>query len=453
MGKLKVKTKMSMLAGFMVLGLMIVCASSWLALRAVSHDTIEALMGAVSEQELAERQELVTAALYDNVIFICAIGAVFMILSVAAACIISRNIVAPLREAGKALLLMAEGNFSTEIPKKLLRRRDDFGTLANELELMRQNVAALALDVKQSSGAIEDSMEDVKHNTDKLNEAIEDVSATIQELAAGMEETAASVQEVNAMSKEIHEASIRIAAKAGEGKKEVAEIFGRAETIGSTAKEKQKEAHEIREQIQESLTKALENTKVVKEIGTLSAAIMDIAEETNLLALNAAIEAARAGEAGKGFAVVADQITKLATQSKETVEKIQEVTFAVTESVGQLASDSENLLEFVKSDVSDTLEIFGNSMDRYRQDAEYMNQLITGFAATAEELLKDLEGVTQAIHEISVASQEGAKGTSEIAERATEITEQSAQAAKEVRKADEYGAHMLEKLAKFKIEA
>jgi methyl-accepting chemotaxis protein len=65
--------------------------------------------------------------------------------------------------------------------------------------------------------------------------------------------------------------------------------------------------HEIRE----SLENAIEDTKIVEQIGVLSSAILEITEQTNLLALNAAIEAARAGEAGRGFAVVADEIGSL----------------------------------------------------------------------------------------------------------------------------------------------
>jgi methyl-accepting chemotaxis protein len=49
------------------------------------------------------------------------------------------------------------------------------------------------------------------------------------------------------------------------------------------------------------LEQALEDAKVVENIGVLSDSIMNITSQTNLLALNAAIEAARAGEAGRGF--------------------------------------------------------------------------------------------------------------------------------------------------------
>ncbi|MBP3543169.1 MAG: methyl-accepting chemotaxis protein [Lachnospiraceae bacterium] len=455
MSRLKVRTKMFILAGLMVFGIIVMSIFSGLALEAVSNDTIQAMMSvvknAVSQQKLAEQQADMAHTLSTNTIFIAALGGVFAVLSAVMAFVISRNIIKPLREAGRLIMAMSDGDFSQEIPAKLRKRRDDFGVLANQLETMRQNVAVLVGDVKEASSAIEHSMTDVNQSTVDLNEAIEGVSATTQELAAGMEETAASAEEVNAMTQEMREVSRRIAEKATEGTKEVAEIFERAETIGNTAKKRQKDAQDIQNQIQGSLTKALENAKVVKEIETLSAAIMDIAEETNLLALNAAIEAARAGEAGRGFAVVADQITKLAEQSKDTVEKIQSVTSAVTDSVGQLSADSEDLLKFVKGDVADTLVMFGDSMDRYGKDAEYMNTLIVEFDAAASEVMKSVEGVMQAMNEISGASQEGAKGTSDIAERASEVMEKSGQVAREVQSMDELATRMVKELEKFRV--
>ena len=46
---------------------------------------------------------------------------------------------------------------------------------------------------------------------------------------------------------------------------------------------------------------AIQQTKIIGEITTVSASIEEIASQTNLLALNASIEAARAGESGKVF--------------------------------------------------------------------------------------------------------------------------------------------------------
>ncbi len=63
-----------------------------------------------------------------------------------------------------------------------------------------------------------------------------------------------------------------------------------------------------------------------EEIGEISGVVKGISDQSNLLGLNAAIEAARAGEVGKGFSVVANEIRKLATNSKENVNQINDIT-------------------------------------------------------------------------------------------------------------------------------
>ena len=80
--------------------------------------------------------------------------------------------------------------------------------------------------------------------------------------------------------------------------------------------------------------------------------IRDIAKQTRLLGLNASIEAARAGTAGAGFAVVSEEIGKLADSSRETVDKIQEFTDRIGESVNETVAKGEATSKIVEQQSS-----------------------------------------------------------------------------------------------------
>lgn len=266
----------------------------------------------------------------------------------------------------------------------------------------------------------------------QLNTDIEDVSATTEELAASMEETAASAQEMSATSMEIESASRTIAEKSQEGALQVVEISKRAENTKIDVRLSQEKANNIRIEIESKLHKALEQSKVVSQIGELSESIMRITAQTNLLALNAAIEAARAGEAGRGFSVVAEEIRHLSEQSKNTVVQIQGVTGEVTEAVLNLSESASALLDFVSTDIAASFQKFLEVADAYNEDAAYIDNLMTDFSATSEELSTSIQNVIIAVNEVAQAASEGAIGTGEIAEKVANITAKSSEVTKQI---------------------
>ena len=352
------------------------------------------------------------------------------------------SIVRPLKKCISSIGVMEQGDFSQAMGTALLKRRDDFGKLAASLESMRNEMSGLIGEVKSQATEITRMVQEIDDNIQALDEEIENVSATTEELAAGMEETAASSEEISAMSHEIESAAKSIATRSQDGATEADDIRDRAVGIKKTTTENDERTKAIHAEINEGLTKALEDIKVVDQIGVLAESIMEITGQTNLLALNASIEAARAGEAGKGFAVVADEIRVLAEQSKAAVVHIQDVTKNVVESVTNLADGAKKLLEFVGTDVVDSFAGFSDMADSYSNDAGSIDALVTDFSASSEQLLASINGVMDAIGEVSKAATEGATGTNDIAEKTGVVVEKAA----EIKEKAEAAHHAADKL-------
>ena len=352
------------------------------------------------------------------------------------------SIIRPLKKCISSIGVMEQGDFSQALGTALLKRRDDFGKLAASLESMRNEMSGLIGEVKSQATEITRMVQEIDDNIQALDEEIENVSATTEELAAGMEETAASSEEINAMSHEIESAAKSIATRSQDGATEADDIRDRAVGIKKTTTENDERTKAIHAEINEGLTKALEDIKVVDQIGVLAESIMEITGQTNLLALNASIEAARAGEAGKGFAVVADEIRVLAEQSKAAVVHIQDVTKNVVESVTNLADGAKKLLEFVGTDVVDSFAGFSDMADSYSNDAGKIDGLVTDFSASSEQLLASINGVMDAIGEVSKAATEGATGTNDIAEKTGVVVEKAA----EIKEKAEAAHHAADKL-------
>ena len=375
---------------------------------------------------------------------IIGIAVVMEVILILVLTLITASIVKPLKKSLTHIDEIAQGDFSKEFEQDLLKRKDEFGQRADSLEKMRSEMKELIGEVKSEALEITGMVQEIDTSIRALDDQIENVSATTEELAAGMEETAASSEEINAMSHEIESAAKSIAERSQDGANEADEIRERAVKIKKDTDENDRRTRSIHEEINESLTKALEDIKVVDQINVLAKSIMDITGQTNLLALNASIEAARAGEAGKGFAVVADEIRVLAEQSKAAVAHIQEVTGNVTAAVENLANDAERLLEFVGNDVVESLGGFAEMANSYNSDAANVDSLVTDFSASSEQLLASINGVMDAISDVSKTATEGATGTTDIAEKVGNVVQE----AEAIKQKAETTYHSAEKLQK-----
>ncbi|MBY6930470.1 methyl-accepting chemotaxis protein [Clostridium botulinum] len=400
----------------------------------------------MTEEASLAGDKLSSGSIRINIIIISVLG----VLSVVFGIMIINTIIKPLNMLKVELDSLAErgGDLTQEIE---INSEDEIKDLSVSLNKFIQNLRNIIKQVNESSNSIENVTELIKDNVTKLNSDIEEVSATTEELAANMEETAASSEEMLATSQEIEEVVKSISQKSQEGAIKAGEISNRAEDTKINIQASEMKSTELFKSTKIELEEAIQESKVVEEINVLSESIMQITSQTNLLALNAAIEAARAGEAGKGFSVVAEEIRKLAEQSKDTVIEIQNITGKVTSAVGNLSSSSDKLLKFMSIDVYNDYKKMLDVADKYSEDAEFVDSLVTDFSSSSEELLASLQEVIKTIDGVSQAANEGAGGTTDIASSILQVNDKSNSVLENSLKSQENAKKLKEEISKFKI--
>lgn len=143
----------------------------------------------------------------------------------------------------------------------------------------------------------------------------------------------------------LHDESGRVIGGVGLGTslEKANKLFEMAESFSAIVEQTAASIEDINGSVSKLANRVTEMTEQMKgvsssaeQIDDISSVVKQLSDQSNLLGLNAAIEAARAGEAGKGFAVVANEIRKLATNSKENVNQINNITSNIQQLLSKL---------------------------------------------------------------------------------------------------------------------
>ncbi|WP_342757960.1 methyl-accepting chemotaxis protein [Kineothrix sedimenti] len=341
-----------------------------------------------------------------------------VILAVAVAYLIAKwTIITPIKRTTKELNRIIKsieeerGDLSLRVSEK---SKDEIGVLAkgiNRFLVILESIIGNMIDSCEQMGEAQGKVRENIHTT---NSSAQNTSATTEELAAGMKCVTDNVAMVGEETRKVRLSAEAMANQAKEGTGYAGEIRQRAKGLQEKAIESREEAKNILAQIGSAVNDSIDDTKQIGKITELTEDILGVASQTNLLALNASIEAARAGEAGKGFAVVAEEIRMLADNSKQTANKIQNISEKVVTSVAQLSQEASKLLQFVSGKVMEDYEVLEHTGEQYFTDAATLHEIMVNIAQASDMLKQAMERVAETNEGITLTVNESAEGINNV---------------------------------------
>ena len=382
------------------------------------QDAISVLNNSAQTDSERAREELsqvyYSAVLINGTIMIISILALIIALTV-----VLRRVVRPIALAKNEIndIIAGLDRGHGDLTKRItIRSSDEIADLSRGINTFIDKLQEILKMIIDNTHDMENVVTGVQRSVQNSNDSASDLSAVTEQLATTMSEVGVSAGIINQNAAAIRTDVEEIALKSTSINDYTKQMKSNADQMESKARTYMEEAGSRVAQILNVLRSAIEDSKRVDNVNSLTNDILSISGQTDLLALNASIEAARAGAAGRGFMVVAEEIRLLSEDSKAAANRIQDINQVVTDAVHNLAKHANSLVTYLSESILPELNNFVQSGVQYRENASYIENVMNEFTDKTDRLKLTMDEIASSISSITQAIDEGAKGVNGAAE-------------------------------------
>lgn len=336
--------------------------------------------------------------------------------------LIASKMTRPIVEITNVIKRFSSLNFA-ESPTtiRISKRKDETGQMARAIGDLREKLVTIVSQIKSQSELLYNASTELDTNASHTTSTVGNVETAVNEIATGATNQASETQKAT-------DDIVNMGNMIEHTNSQVENLTNTANLMRESSEEAAatlKELDNINQQAIASIDVIYEQTNItnisalkIKEATTL---ISSIAEETNLLSLNASIEAARAGEAGRGFAVVASQIQKLADQSNESANQIDQIIHALiedSEKAVKTMDEVKTIMNLQSENVHKTGQVFEQVRDGISSSISGVGEIAT----KTTQLDKARGDVVDVVQNLTAIAQQNAASTEETSASVMEVS-------------------------------
>ncbi len=347
---------------------------------------------------------------------------VVLIVAVSLGCGSAYIIIKPINILSNLTLRLADMDFIDDgTQAKLNARKDETGRMSRALSVLRDSLVNVVSGIRQKSGQVMEASDAMNSNAVETNTTMTQVEIAINDIAQGASSQATDTQKATEniiVMGNMVEATRDEVDKLLEYATEMQDSTSKAESILNQLDDINHKAEEYIDEIAKQTNTTNESALKISEATKL---ITAIAEETNLLSLNASIEAARAGEQGRGFAVVAAEIQKLAEQSNESAQHIEEIIQGLLQD-SEKAVETMNDVKVIMKTQSEHVEQTENAFKQINDEVQLSVRGINEISEKTRQLDEARVNVVDVVQNLTAIAEENAASSEETSASVTEVS-------------------------------